>query len=58
MAKKLGATVYATAGTDAKVKKCEELIKADHSCINYKKKDFVKEIKGDMTKGQGLFLVS
>ena len=43
MAKALGATVFATAGSDEKCAACLQL-GADHA-INYKKQDFAEEIK-------------
>ena len=43
MAKALGATVFATAGSDEKCSACLQL-GADHA-INYKKQDFAEEIK-------------
>lgn len=54
IAKARGATVYATAGSDDRVKSIEEL-GADKG-INYKTQDFVEEIKA-LTDGQGVNVV-
>ncbi|NML46436.1 NAD(P)H-quinone oxidoreductase [Ramlibacter sp. G-1-2-2] len=54
MAKAMGATVIATAGTDDKVKACREL-GADHA-INYKTQDFVEETK-KLTGGKGVDVI-
>ncbi len=53
-AKHLGATVIATAGGAAKCRLVKRL-GADH-CIDYRAKDFVKEVKR-LTKGQGVDVV-
>ena len=54
IAKNLGATVVATAGTAAKVDFCESL-GADH-CINYVEHDFVEEV-ARITGGKGVNVV-
>lgn len=54
VAKMQGATVITTIGSDAKEKKAEEL-GADHM-INYKKKDFAKEVQA-LTNGKGVQVV-
>ena len=48
------ATVYATAGTEAKLAKCREL--GARLAVNYKKQDFFKEVMGD-TEDQGVDLI-
>ena len=54
LGKAAGATVIATAGSDAKVKVCLEL-GADHA-LNYKTQDFVEEVK-KITGGRGADVV-
>ena len=54
MAKALGATVIATAGSDDKCQACVQL-GADHA-INYKTKDFVEELK-TITGGAGVNVI-
>lgn len=54
MAKALGSTVYTTAGSDKKCQHCES-IGADLA-INYKKSDFVSQIK-HMTHQQGVDVI-
>ncbi len=54
MAKALGSTVFATAGSDAKCAACEELGAA--KAINYKNEDFVAAIK-DLTGGKGVDVI-
>ena len=54
MAKALGATVIATAGSDEKCQACIKL-GADHA-INYKTQDFVAEVKR-ITEGKGVNVV-
>ena len=54
LGKAAGATVIATAGSDAKVKVCLEL-GADHA-LNYKTQDFVEEVK-KVTGGRGADVV-
>ena len=54
MAKALGATVIATAGSDDKCAACVAL-GADHA-INYKHQDFVEEVK-QLTDGQGVDVI-
>jgi NADPH2:quinone reductase len=54
MAKALGATVIATAGSDEKCQACIKL-GADHA-INYKTQDFVAEVK-QLTGGAGVNVV-
>ena len=54
LGKAAGATVIATAGSDAKVKICLEL-GADHA-VNYKTQDFVEEVK-KVTGGRGADVV-
>jgi putative PIG3 family NAD(P)H quinone oxidoreductase len=54
MAKALGATVIATAGTDEKCQACREL-GADHA-INYKTQDFAAEAK-TLTGGAGVNVI-
>ncbi len=43
MAKAMGARVFATAGSDEKVKSCQKL--GAEKCFNYKNEDFVEQIK-------------
>ena len=54
IAKAMGATVLATAGTDEKCAACVAL-GADHA-INYKTNDFVEQVK-TLTKGQGVDVI-
>jgi NADPH2:quinone reductase len=54
MAKALGATVIATAGSDEKCQACRDL-GADHA-INYKTQDFAEEIK-TITGGKGVDVI-
>jgi NADPH2:quinone reductase len=54
LGKAAGATVIATAGSDAKVQVCRE-IGADHA-LNYKTQDFVEEVK-KITGGRGADVV-
>jgi NADPH2:quinone reductase len=54
MAKAMGATVLATAGSDDKVKACRDL-GADHA-INYKTQDFAEEVK-KLTGGKGVDVI-
>jgi len=54
MAKAMGATVIATAGSEDKVKACREL-GADHA-INYKTQDFAEEVK-KITNGKGVDVI-
>ena len=54
MAREAGATVYVTAGTEAKLEKCLEL--GASLAVNYKKQDFFKEVMG-VTEGQGVDLI-
>jgi NADPH2:quinone reductase len=54
MAKALGATVFATAGSDGKCDACLRL-GADHA-INYKAKDFAEEAK-QLTGGKGVDVI-
>lgn len=54
MATAFGATVYATAGNDAKCKACLELGAA--RAINYRDEDFVEEIKKE-TNGEGVNVI-
>src|SRR5438270_104619 len=49
-----GARVFATAGTDAKVKLCDEL--GAHAAINYSTTDFA-EVVLDETGGEGVDIV-
>jgi NADPH:quinone reductase len=46
LAKAFGATVFATAGTDAKCRACEAL--GAERAINYKERDFVAELRGQI----------
>lgn len=54
MAKSLGATVYATAGTADKVAACERL--GATRGIDYRREDFVEVIRGE-TKGRGVDVI-
>jgi putative PIG3 family NAD(P)H quinone oxidoreductase len=54
LARAAGATVYATAGTEAKLAKCREL--GARLAVNYKEQDFFKEVMGD-TGDQGVDLI-
>lgn len=54
LARAAGATVYVTAGTEAKLDKCREL--GASLAVNYKKQDFFKEVMGD-TQDQGVDLI-
>ena len=54
MAREAGATVYVTAGTEAKLEKCREL--GASLAVNYKKQDFFNEVM-DVTEGQGVDLI-
>jgi putative PIG3 family NAD(P)H quinone oxidoreductase len=54
LARKAGATVYVTAGTDAKLNKCREL--GVSLTVNYKAQDFFREVM-DATEGQGVDLI-
>lgn len=54
MAKAMGATVIATAGSDDKVQACLDL-GADHA-INYKTQDFAEEVK-TLTGGKGVDVI-
>jgi len=54
LAEAVGATVYITAGTEAKLDKCLELGAA--LAVNYKKQDFFKEIR-DVTGRQGVDVI-
>lgn len=54
LARALGSTVYATAGTDDKCRMCERLGAA--LAINYRERDFVEEIK-TVTAGRGVDIV-
>jgi tumor protein p53-inducible protein 3 len=54
LARAAGATVYATAGTEAKLAKCREL--GARLAVNYKKQDFFKAVMGD-TEDQGVDLI-
>jgi NADPH:quinone reductase len=54
LARELGATIYATAGTDEKCRQCEAL--GAKRGINYKTEDFVEVVKA-ATGGQGVQLV-
>ena len=54
MARETGATVYVTAGTEAKLKKCRGLGAA--MAINYREQDFLNEIMA-ATGGKGIDLI-
>jgi tumor protein p53-inducible protein 3 len=54
LARAAGATVYVTAGSEAKLDKCREL--GAGLAINYKKQDFFKEVMG-VTQDQGVDLI-
>ena len=54
LAASMGHTTYATAGTDARCRSCEQLGAA--RAINYKSEDFVAEIAG-LTAGRGVDVV-
>lgn len=54
LATRMGADVYATAGSDEKCQACEQL-GAVH-CVNYRTADFVKEIK-ERTEGKGVNVI-
>jgi len=54
LARAAGATVYATAGNEAKLAKCREL--GARLAVNYKKQDFCKEVMG-ATEKQGVDLI-
>jgi len=54
LAKAFGATVYATAGSDAKCDACR-LLGAD-AAINYRTQDFQEEVKA-LTKGRGVDVI-
>ena len=54
LARAARATVYATAGTEAKLDKCREL--GASLAINYKEQDFFKEVMG-VTEDQGVDLI-
>ncbi len=54
LARAAGATVYATAGTEAKLAKCREL--GARLAVNYKEQDFCKEVM-DATENQGVDLI-
>ena len=54
LARAAGATVYATAGTEAKLAKCREL--GARLAVNYKEQDFFKAVMGD-TEDQGVDLI-
>ncbi len=54
LARALGARVFATAGSDAKCRRCEALGAA--RAINYREEDFVPIVK-DMTGGKGVDVV-
>ena len=54
LARAAGATVYATAGTEAKLDKCREL--GASLAVDYKKQDFFKEVMG-VTQDQGVDLI-
>lgn len=55
VAKAIGATVITTVGSDEKVAKARELLRADH-VVNYRNADFGKVIQ-DMTAGRGVDVV-
>ncbi len=54
LARAAGATVYATAGSEAKLDKCRQL--GASLAVNYKKQDFFKELMG-VTQDQGVDLI-
>ena len=54
LARAAGATVYITAGSDAKLDKCREL--GASLAVNYKKQDFFKEVM-DATENKGIDLI-
>ncbi len=54
MGRAMGATVYATAGSDAKAKLCEALGAA--RCINYKRENFLDELKAETSGGVDVIL--
>jgi len=54
LARAFGATVYATAGTDAKCRACEQL--GALVAINYKTSDFVEAV-AELTSGRGVNLI-
>jgi NADPH2:quinone reductase len=54
LARAFGATVYATAGTDAKCRACEQL--GARAGINYKSADFVEAL-AELTSGRGVNLI-
>lgn len=54
LAKAMGATVYATAGSDEKCKACEEL--GADLAVNYKEYDFLPTIK-DHNEGKGIDVI-
>lgn len=53
-AKAIGATVYVTAGTDEKCKRCEQL--GANRAINYRTEDFVNVLEAE-TQGQGVDVI-
>src|SRR5690606_2443147 len=53
MARALGVTVYATAGSQAKCRACEQL---GAKAINYRECDFVTEVK-QLTQGRGVDVI-
>jgi putative PIG3 family NAD(P)H quinone oxidoreductase len=54
MAREADATVYVTAGTAAKLKRCREL--GASLGVNYKQQDFVREVMA-ITRGQGVDVI-
>ncbi len=54
MAREAGATVYVTAGTEAKLVTCREL--GARLAVNYREQDFFKEVMG-VTDGKGIDLI-
>ena len=54
MAREAGATVYVTAGSEAKLSRCREL--GASLAVNYKEQDFFKEVMA-ATKDQGVDLI-
>ncbi len=54
LARATGATVYATAGSDAKCRACEEL--GATLAVNYRSRDFVEAIR-DATSGRGVDVI-